>query len=152
MRLLLLIAAFLLPGIAHARDVTLKSEVFVERVTTDADGKTVVTLGAPDIVTPGDALVFQLNYRNDGPLPATGLVLTNPIPGSVAFVATEDASAQLSVDGGKTWGVLASLQVAGPDGNARPATVADVTHIRWVLTEPISGGAGGKLSFRAKVK
>lgn len=152
MRLLVLIAALLLPGLAHAGEVALTSEVFVERQTTTADGKTTVTLAEPDVVTPGDSLVFQLAYRNAGDQPATGLVLTNPIPGSVSFVGAEDAVAQVSVDGGVTWGQLAALQVANSMGELRPATAEDVTHIRWAFAQAIPAGAGGKLSFRGKVK
>ena len=71
------------------------------------------------VVTPGDKLVFVLSYRNDGAAPATGFVVTNPIPTSVAFAGGESAGAIVSVDGGKSWGALAALQ-----GRAMPTAPA----------------------------
>lgn len=152
-KILLALFALLLPVAAQAAgSVSLVSEVFVERTETNADGRSVTTRAEPDMVVPGDNLVFVLNYRNDGAEPATDLVLTNPVPDSVSFSGTDDASAVVSVDGGKTWGALAALTVAGADGASRPAQAADVTHIRWVLSQPVPQGGAGELSFRGVVK
>ena len=153
MKILLALLAFVAPAAALAAgDVSLASDVFVERISQDAQGKTKVTLDPPAIVTPGDRLVFQLTYRNGGAQPATGFEVTNPVPASIVFTGVEDASARVSVDGGKIWGVLAALKVALPDGGKRPAAAADVTHIRWSFAQPIPAGQAGKLSFRGIVK
>jgi uncharacterized repeat protein (TIGR01451 family) len=153
MKILLALLALLLPVAAWAADgVSLVSKVFVERVETTADGRSVTTRAEPDVVIPGDRLVFALSYRNEGSEPATDLVLTNPVPDSVSFSGTDDASAEVSVDGGKTWGALGSLTVVLADGISRPAEAADVTHIRWKLADPVPGGGTGELSFRGTVK
>lgn len=135
-----------------ADNVTLTSKVLVERVKPGADGKPVTVREEPGVVTPGDRLVFLLGYRNKGAEPATGFTLTNPIPSAVAFTGSDDASAVMSVDGGKSWGPLASLKVVGADGASRPAVAADVTHIRWSFSRPIAAGSGGELSFRGVVE
>jgi uncharacterized repeat protein (TIGR01451 family) len=153
MKIWLALLALLAPATAFAADdVSLTSKVFVERVKPAADGKTVTVRENPGVVTPGDRLVFVLSYRNGGAQPATGFTLTNPIPPSVAFTGSDDSSAVVSVDGGKTWGKLASLKVAQPDGTSRPAVAADVTHIRWSFGQPIAAGSGGELSFRGTVE
>lgn len=153
MKIWLALLALLAPAVASAADnVSLTSKVLVERVKTGPDGKTVTVREEPGIVTPGDKLAFVLSYRNRGAEPATGFTLTNPIPESVAFVGTDDSSASVSVDGGKTWGALASLKVANPDGTSRPALPADVTHIRWSFAKPIAAGSAGELSFRGVVE
>jgi uncharacterized repeat protein (TIGR01451 family) len=153
MKILIALFALLAPATAFAAgNVSLTSKVFVERVKPDADGKPAVVREAPGVVTPGDKLVFVLGYRNAGAQPATGFTLTNPIPPSVDFVGTDDASAVVSVDGGKNWGALASLKVANADGTSRPAVAADVTHIRWSFGRPIAAGGGGELSFRGVVE
>lgn len=153
MKILLALFALLAPAAASAADaVSLTSKVLVERVKTGADGKPVTVREEPAVVTPGDRLVFVLGYRNSGSQPATGFTLTNPIPPSIAFTGTDDASAAVSVDGGKTWGALASLKVAQSDGTSRPAVAADVTHIRWSFGRPIAAGSGGELSFRGVVE
>jgi len=153
MKILLALLALIAPVAASAADnVSLTSKVFVERVKTGADGKPVTVREAPGVVVPGDRLAFVLSYRNSGTQPATGFTLTNPIPPSVAFTGSDDASAVVSVDGGKTWGALASLRVANADGTSRPAVAADVTHIRWSFGRPLAAGGGGELSFRGVVE
>lgn len=134
-----------------AQNVSLDSEVLVERVKTDAQGKRVVTLEAPKVVTPGDRLVFALSYRNGGAQPAADFVVSNPIPSAVAFDGAEGA-ADVSVDGGKSWGRLAALKVRQADGTFRPAVAADVTDVRWAFTQAIPAGGSGKLNFRGIVK
>ena len=134
-----------------ADNVSLTSKVLVERVKPGADGRPVTVREEPGVVTPGDRLVFVLSYRNKGAEPATGFTLTNPIPPSVAFAGSDDSSAAVSVDGGKSWGTLASLKVVQADGTGRPAVAADVTHIRWSLSQPIAAGSRGELSFRGVV-
>ena len=153
MKIWLALFALLAPAAAAAADnVSLTSKVLVERVKPGSDGKPVTVREEPGVVTPGDKLVFVLGYRNAGAQPATGFTLTNPIPPAVAFTGSDDASAVVSVDGGKSWGTLASLKVVQADGSRRPAAPADVTHIRWSLGRPIAAGSGGELSFRGVVE
>jgi uncharacterized repeat protein (TIGR01451 family) len=153
MKILLALFALLAPAAAFAADnVSLTSKVYVERVKPGPDGKPVTVREAPGVVTPGDKLVFVLGYRNAGPEPASGFVLTDPIPPSVAFAGSDDARAIVSVDGGRSWGPLASLKVVQADGTSRAAVPADVTHIRWSFGQPIAAGSGGELSFRGVVE
>ena len=153
MKIALVLLALLVPVSAQAASgVSLDSKVLVERVQTTPDGGSVTTREEPDVVTPGDRLVFVLSYRNDGSEPATGFVLTNPIPDSVAFAGTDDPSAVVSVDGGQTWGALTALTVALPDGTRRAAEAADVTHIRWAFAQAVPSSATGELTFRGVVE
>lgn len=153
MKILLALFALIAPTVASAADnVSLTSKVLVERVKPGSDGKPVTVREEPGVVTPGDKLVVVLSYRNKGAEPATGFTLTNPIPAAVAFTGTDDSSASVSVDGGKSWGALASLKVLAADGTSRPAVAADVSHIRWSLRQPIAAGSGGELSFRGVVE
>ncbi|MBV8685728.1 MAG: DUF11 domain-containing protein [Alphaproteobacteria bacterium] len=153
MKIWLALLALAAPAAAFAAEnVTLSSEVFVERVKPGADGKPAVVREAPKIVTPGDKLVFELSYRNQGAQPATGFALTDPIPDSVAFAGSASPGATFSVDGGRTWGPLASLKVVKADGTSRPALPSDVTHVRWAFGQAIPAGASGKVSFRGVVK
>ena len=153
MKIWIALIALLAPAAAMAADsVSLSSEVLVERVKPDAQGKPVTVQEKPDVVTPGDRLVFVLSYRNAGAEPATGFTVTNPIPQAVSFAGGEDSTAVVSVDGGKSWGRLAALKVAQPDGTSRAAEAGDVTHIRWSFSQPIAASASGRLSFRGVVK
>ncbi|HEV7313688.1 hypothetical protein [Sphingopyxis sp.] len=151
--LFFLLLAALMPGQAlAANQVALDNHVFVERVSTDAQGKQRILLEEPKVVVPGDRLVFVLNYRNAGAQPADKFVITNPLPAAVRFADAGDTRPLFSVDGGKQWGLLADLSVPMTDGTRRAAQAADVTHIRWAFQNPIPVGGTGKLMFRGVVK
>lgn len=151
--LFFLLLAALMPGQAlAANQVALDNHVFVERVSTDAQGKQRILLEEPKVVVPGDRLVFVLNYRNAGAQPADKFVITNPLPDAVRFADAGDTRPLFSVDGGKQWGLLADLSVPMTDGTRRAAQAADVTHIRWAFQNPIPIGGTGKLMFRGVVK
>ena len=153
MKFLLTLLALIAPVAANAaNEVSLTSSVFVEKTVPQADGRTRLVLEEPKIVVPGDKLVFVLNYRNQGAKPATDFVVTNPMPGAVAYQGTPDAGAIVSVDGGKSWGPMATLKVRKADGTFRSAYPEDVTHVRWAMKTPIPVGAAGKLSFRGIVR
>ena len=150
--LLALLVLLSSPAAWAAGEVTLSSEVFVEREVTDADGSTRKVLEPPKVVTPGERLVFVLTYRNGGSEPATDFVVTNPLPDAVAYAGHDGNAPIVSVDGGGKWGELASLQISAADGTMRAAAPADVTHVRWTLASAIPAGGTGKLSFRGVVK
>lgn len=152
-KFLLALAALFVPGIAFAADsVALSSMVFVEKTIADADGKAKITLHEPKVVTPGDRLIFILNYQNRGLSAANNFVVTNPLPTAVAYQGTADASAEVSIDGGKVWGALSALKVADGPSRWRSARPEDVTHVRWTMKQAIPAGAQGKLSFRGIVR
>ena len=129
---------------AAPNDVTLNNAVFVEHVRVDAQGRRTVALDPPQVVTPGDHLVFVLTYRNGGAQPATSFAVTNPIPPAVAFERSDDANAVVSVDGGRTWGALAALRAGH-----RAATAKDVTHVRWRVASP---APEGRIAYSAIVR
>jgi uncharacterized repeat protein (TIGR01451 family) len=135
-----------------ANAVALNSDVMVERTSTDAQGRTQTTLETPRVVVPGDNLVFILRYQNNGARPATDFTITNPLPTAVAFTGAQDASAVVSVDGGRNWGQLAQLTVRNQDGSTRPARADEVTHVRWTFAQPIPAGQAGRLMFRGIVR
>lgn len=152
MRLMLLLIAILAPGHAFAaNNVTLSSLVLLERTIPDNTGRNRIILEEPKTVTPGDRLVFILNYRNAGRAPASDFIVTNPLPAAVAFQGGAD-NAQVSIDGGRSWGTLPTLRVHETDGHWRNARPEDVTHLRWALKQAIPAGAQGKLSFRGVVR
>ena len=152
MRALIFVIALLAPSLAlAANSVTLSSAVFLEKTIADSSGHARIVLEEPQSVTPGDQLVFILNYRNAGNAPASDFIVTNPLPAAVAYSGSRD-SAQVSIDGGRSWGTLLALKVRESDGRWRNAMPEDVTHVRWALKHTIAAGAQGKLSFRGVVR
>ena len=153
MKILLALLAILTPvAVQAANDVALTSNVFVEKSVAQPDGRKRLVLEEPRVVVPGDKLVFVLNYKNVGGKPANDFVVTNPMPGAVAYQGTGDAGAIVSIDGGKSWGLLSALKVHNRDGSVRGAYPEDVTHVRWAMKSAIPVGAAGKFSFRGVVR
>ena len=144
---------------AASSPVTLTSDVKIERTEVDAAGKEKVSLYAPKsvVVVPGDKVVFTLEVTNTGTQPAAGFRATNPMPAPVQFVSVTEDWAEVSVDGGTTWGKLAALKVktAPTDGTTaieRAADLADVTHVRWVFADAIAPGAKRTITYRGVIK
>lgn len=138
--------------------VSIRSEIWVERSTTE-NGKTKTELMDPKKVTviPGDKLIISNFYENEGANARENYIATNPIHPAVAYVSVDEEWAEVSVDGGKTWGQLEDLTktvdaVETEESTLRPASPSDVTHIRWRFDKPLPAGAKGKLTFRGVVR
>jgi len=133
-----------------AQPIELKGDVKVDKIVVE-NGQEKHVMIEPKIVVPGDKLVFATAYHNTGSVAVNNFVVTNPIPAGVMLAPDGAASADVSVDGGKTWGKLASLTVTGSDGVTRAAQSSDVTHVRWTLAV-VAPGASGTVSYRAIVR
>lgn len=139
--------------------ISLTSDVKIERVETGPNGTETVKLFTPNdiAVVPGDKVLFTLQVHNSGAEAVSGFVATNPMPAPVRFTSVTEGWADVSVDGGTTWGKLANLKVKTKDvaGTAeveRAAGPEDVTHVRWVFVDPIAAGAKKTISYRGVVK
>lgn len=135
------------PAFAQA-GVALKGDVKVVRQVTE-NGQISEKLEEPTQVLPGDKLVFTTRYTNGGAEPATDFVVTNPLHKAVKLAKVD--SFEVSVDGGKSFGALATLKAAGADGASRAAELADVTHVRWRVAS-IAPGASGEVKYFAEVR
>ncbi len=145
-------AAALLTTPASARCFDVVGRVMVERSSTDLLGRERTTLQQTSAASPGDHLVFQLDYRNVRSTVANTIVITNPIPASLVYAGTDSPGETVSVDGGRSFGTLSELKVAEADGVERAALPEDVTHVRWVIHREMPTGTGGQLSFRAVMR
>lgn len=147
-----LAATVLMASAASAQAVAVDTRLFVETYFTGKDGAIERQLKPATTVIPGDRLVYVVTYRNTGRQPVTDFALSNPVPQHVEFAGDETAGAEMSVDGGKSWGTLARLKVANGDGMMRAARRSDVTHLRWRIAQPIAAGAEGQVTFKARLK
>jgi uncharacterized repeat protein (TIGR01451 family) len=153
MKILFFLLALVAPAAAMAADqVTLDSQILVEREIRNADGTSKTILEPTEVVVPGDRLLFVVSYKNVGAEAAADFVVTNPLPPAVAYTGSEGEEPTVSVDGGSSWGQLANLSITQADGTARAALPGDVTHVRWAFNSTIPAGGTGKLSFRGVVK
>jgi hypothetical protein len=151
--LLFTVAIAVTPALAQ-NAVAINSNIQAVKVVTDAKGVKTNTLVAPTTVVPGTPLVIWVRYKNGGGRAASNFVINNPTPKSVDFTAFGQNSdwGQVSVDGGKTFGPLATLKVTKADQTLRAALPSDVTNIRWTFAKPIPAGGAGTLSFYGVVQ
>lgn len=133
-----------------AQPIELVGNVKVDKVVV-VGGKEQRVLQDPQVVVPGDKLVFSTNYRNTSSETVRNFVVTNPLPNGVALAPEGADALSVSVDGGKTYGKLSTLTVSDGQGGTRPAVAADVTHLRWILGE-VAPGASGALTYHAIVR
>lgn len=132
--------------------ITAETEVKVKT----ADGREEMKRVPAAKVPPGQTVIYTLNAKNTSEKPADDVVMTDPIPEQMEYVAdsvvADGARVTFSVDGGKTFAAKESLKVRGEDGAMRAALPADFTHIRWQLEKPLAPGEARAVSFRARVE
>ncbi|WP_445190648.1 hypothetical protein [Sphingobium sp. HWE2-09] len=129
----------------------LGTQMFVERISTDLNGRPRRTLASADRVERGDRLVVIVNWRNEGSQPVRDFAITRAVPRGTR-PDLDDPAMQVSVDGGNHWGRLEQLWLPTPLGGERRAVAEDVTHIRWRLSDAVQPGRTGRLSYRAVMR
>lgn len=154
----LILLLLLAPGWAQAQpdNVRLDSIAQIEVETVNAQGQKVVQRQPATLVVPGTVVIYTNRFSNEGTLPATDLVITNPVPAQMVFLpgslAGNRAEVTFSVDGGKQFASAEKLFVTDAAGQRRPAKAEDYSHIRWKLLDPLPVKGQGAVEFRALLK
>jgi len=148
-------AALLAVG-ASAQALTATQKVEKEITIQQADGTNVTQRVAADEVTPGEKVVYTVDYLNDSAEPATDLVLAMPVPSDIRFLEgsadREGAVVRYSVDGGTNFVERNALIMPVVGGGTRPAGVDDITHIQWRIAGPVAVGASDAVVFKGRLK
>lgn len=151
-----IVALGLLTTVAQAQQkgcISLKTVAEVEQSTTDAQGKPSKKLVPAEKIVPGNEVIYTVSATNVCEAPAEHVVIDNPVPEHMKYVADSAIGPQTdvtySVDGGFHFARAGELKVSDADGSQRPATAADYTHIRWVMRNPLKPGAMAFARFRA---
>jgi len=148
-------AALLAVG-ASAQALTATQKVEKEITIQQADGTNVTQRVAADEVTPGEKVVYTVDYLNDSAEPATDLVLAMPVPSDIRFLEgsadREGAVVRYSVDGGVNFVERNALIMPAVGGGTRPAGVDDITHIQWRIAGPVAVGASDAVVFKGRLK
>lgn len=134
------------------------------RFTVAASNRTAVesaARGAPrrdTTVLPGDVIRYTLTFTNTLSHAVRGLELANPIPAGLHFVegsasaSRDDARAEFSVDGGRTYSARPTETVV-IDGRSvqRPVPAERFTNVRWILDGAVASRAGVTAHFDARL-
>lgn len=142
--------ATLAPMTAQAAGaVQLASDVFVERFQPAPGGGTARILERADRLHPGDRVIFVVAWKADRNRDFT---VTNPLPRAVSFQSGAGNGEEVSVDGGRTWGLLDDLIVRDEAGHSRHAVPEDVTHVRWRVPGAMAALGAGRMTYRGVVR
>ncbi len=133
--------------------ILLKTVAEIEQQTTDERGNTTAQLVPVEKVVPGNEVIYTVSATNLCDSNADAVVIDNPIPEHMSYVAGSaigpGTEVTFSVDGGFNYAKPQALTMSSSDGSKRPAAAADYTHIRWVMRNPLKPGAVAFARFRA---
>lgn len=131
------LAASMVAGTAHAETaIDIDRAVYVERAEAG-----VRALEPASTLRKGDKVVLVVAWT--APRPGRRFTVQSAIPATLAFQRAGSDAAQVSIDGGRTWGELGSLRAGD-----RLASAEDVTHVR----QQVSGSRQGRMTFSAIVR
>jgi len=140
----------------QANALTAKQKVEKEVVTTNAAGQEVVSRVPAELVTPGETVVYTVEFVNDSADTATDLVLAMPVPTDIRYIegSADRAGAVVlySADGGESYDARESLNVPAVGGGTRNARSEDITHIQWTIAGPVPVGATDSVVFKGRLK
>lgn len=154
------LALSLLPLLAWGQQkgsIQVTSMAEVEIIEKNKKGKDVVRRKDASTVTvvPGTIVLFTTTFTNIGEQPATDVVITNPVPEHMTYVAGsakgKGTKLEYSVDGGKTYAEPQKLRTRDARGRVRKAEAREYTHIKWTLTRSLQPDGSGTVTFRARV-
>lgn len=124
--------------------------------TVNSDGSKTTKYIDADLVTPGETIIYKLDFTNDGAEPASNLLLTMPVPEAIKYIEGsadfEGAVLLYSADKGQTFSERKSVKVKSESGEIISAKASDITHIQWKLAGPFAPDEGGVLSFQGVLK
>jgi uncharacterized repeat protein (TIGR01451 family) len=152
------IAAILLLAspVAALAEAKLSAELKIDKLEiVTRDGVQSTIIAESQTKTPGDLLRYQITVSNAGPDAADDVVINQPVPAELRYDGDERADTPVSVDGGESYGPISTrtVTVQSADGGFtnRPATFADVTHVRWTIGS-VKPGEKISVSFRGVLK
>ena len=150
------ISAITLAWVFHANALTAVQKVEKEVVTTNAAGEKIVSRVPAERVSPGETVVYTVEFLNDSEAPATDLVLAMPVPTDIRYLEGSadrpGATIRYSTDGGASYFSREALVTPIVGGGSRRARSEDITHIQWTITGPVAVGARDNVTFKGRLK
>jgi len=145
---------FVVIGIAQA-NVVLNTDSFQEQIKVTEAGEKVKEWVKTSKVIPGTVVRYVNTLENKGDDMATKLVIKNPIPENMEYVAdsascASKCSISYSVDGGKSYKQPSELYV-GKGKERRLAKASEYTDIKWTISS-LAPKAQSYVEYKARLK
>lgn len=155
----LLFLMVLAPSTVRAQEgkgLELTSSILRQVEVQDEKGETKVELVPVEKAMPGEELVVQISYTNRGAEPAENIVIVNPVPDQMIYVAGSAdgrfTQTTFSIDGGATFDVPEKLLVKDEQGNEKQAPPEQYTHVRFGRSQALEPGQTDLVTFRVVLK
>jgi len=108
---------------------------------------------------PGDVLEYLLVFTNTQSAEVRNVVVGNPIPSGLAYVANTagasraDVQVEFSIDRGESWSERPEIEVVDENGQTvrRPAPPEMYTNVRWTITGGVAPGTRVEARYRTVV-
>jgi len=136
-------------------NVTISSTSLQEVTKVTATGEKIKEWAKTEKVVPGTVVRYVNTLVNSGATTATKLLVKNPIPDNMEYIAgsaacQEACSLSYSIDGGKSFKSPSELYI-GVGESRHLAKPSEYTDIRWVL-DSLSANAQSFVEYRARLK
>jgi len=142
-------------SVALQANVSISSASFQERAEVQSNGEKKIVWVKASKVVPGTVIRYVNGLENSGDKAAEKLVINNPIPENMEYVAStakckSGCSVVYSVDGGKTFNTPSDLFV-GEGKERHVAKASEYTNIRWVL-DRLDAESKSSVEYKARLK
>jgi len=136
-------------------NVTINSASFQEQTKVSPSGEKVKEWVKASKVVPGTVIRYVNTLDNSGDKPATKLVVNNPVPENMEYVANTTSCQgscviSYSVDGGKTYKQPEELFL-GLGEDKHLAKASEYTNIRWVVAK-LDAKTQSAVEYKARLK
>jgi uncharacterized repeat protein (TIGR01451 family) len=118
-----------------------------------------VALDKAGAVHPGEILDWRITSANEGDGAARQYKTVGQIPHGTSFVAGSasaeyGAAVTYSIDGGKTFAAVPTVEEKQPDGTTKrvPAPASAYTQVRYEWSDPLAAGSTLAASYKVRVK
>jgi uncharacterized repeat protein (TIGR01451 family) len=140
--------------VALQANVSINSASFQKHVELKGGEKVTTWIKASKVV-PGTIIRYVNSLENSGTQTASKLVINNPIPANMEYVAStasckSDCSVVYSVDGGKTFKEPSELFV-GEGKERHVAKASEYTDIRWTV-DALAATSQSSVEYKARLK
>ena len=130
--------------VAAQSAIDIRKSVYLERAERQGD-RVVRALEPATTLRKGDSVVLMLTWSAPGN--SGSFSVASPVPRDLAFKRSGGRGAEVSIDGGKSWGQLTEMRIG-----SRRASPEDVTHLRWQVSHEDAQRGKGMLSYSAIVR
>jgi len=143
-------------SMAAKKTMSLKVDAQEVIVVINNNGKKEIRYVPATTIVPKDIVRYTITYKNDNSEAADDVVITNPIPEHMRYIANSATSSSqievtYSINKGKSYDSPENLIVVMENGKKRKAIAGEYTDIQWHFKNSLPPGAKGTLEYKARL-